>query len=109
MINEGKEVKLIKNGKHMELEGSVLKYYYNEKSQAYIAKIRLIFLKPDIYYWYKEDENYLSNNSNLLSHGFGATLDRKKIRPTISIRLDLKSQDKIAFKVEKVTLYFNRL
>lgn len=79
VISEGKEVKLIKNSKHMELEGSVLKYYYNEKSQAYIAKVRLIFLKPDIYYWYKEDENYLSNNSNLLSHEFGATLDRKKM------------------------------
>ncbi|MBV7441722.1 hypothetical protein KRX57_09840 [Weeksellaceae bacterium TAE3-ERU29] len=52
LINEGKEAKR----ENRELKGSVGKFRFNKETQEYIMKIKIIFLKPDTFYWVKGKE-----------------------------------------------------
>ncbi|MGI9526043.1 MAG: hypothetical protein ACR2MS_02915 [Weeksellaceae bacterium] len=93
LINEGKEVEIINN----ELHNAHLIYRFDEEKEEYIAKVKVIFTKPDKFYWFT-DTTY--NKKNEISPGYiSIPMPHNRDYYESNAVINFSPKDDIAFKV----------
>ncbi|MXV37815.1 hypothetical protein GO491_03850 [Flavobacteriaceae bacterium Ap0902] len=91
LINEGKEVEIKNNG----LQNALLKYRYDKEKEEYIAQVKVIFIKPDTFYWL----NGYNKESSLSPLSAQASTEGNNDYYYSSIIIKFSPKDDIAFEV----------
>lgn len=93
LINEGKEVEV----KNNELKYANLIYRFDKEKEEYIAKVKVIFTKPDKFYWFTGAE-YDKKNEILPSY-ISIPMPKNQDYYDSNVVINFLPKDDIAFKV----------